>query len=117
MATTNHNIKPESIFHSDRGSNYTSRDFAETLKKHNLRQSAGRTGICFDNAQAESFFAALKVERVHRTKYPNTSTRTGRHRPLYRNPLQYETSPLGIRLPDTTRGPRRVPETTASSVK
>jgi len=41
-----------------------------TVKKHNLRQSAGRTGICYDNAMAESFFAALKNERVHRTQYP-----------------------------------------------
>ena len=30
----------------------------------------GRTGICYDNAMAESFFAALKNERVHRTFYP-----------------------------------------------
>ena len=30
----------------------------------------GRTGICYDNALAESFFAALKNERVHRTAYP-----------------------------------------------
>src|SRR5690348_5032703 len=31
---------------------------------------SGRTGICYDNAMAESFFAALKNERVHRTQYP-----------------------------------------------
>ncbi len=30
----------------------------------------GRTGICYDNVMAESFFAALKNERVHRTVYP-----------------------------------------------
>jgi putative transposase len=44
--------------------------FANTLKKYKLRQSVGRTGICYDNAMAESFFAALKNERVHRTQYP-----------------------------------------------
>jgi hypothetical protein len=55
---------------SDRGSNYTSAQFAKTLQKHDLRHSAGRTGICYDNAMAESFFAALKNERVHRTEYP-----------------------------------------------
>jgi transposase InsO family protein len=60
----------KAIFHSDRGSNYTSCQFAKTLKRHDLRQSAGRTGICYDNAMAESFFAALKNERVHRTEYP-----------------------------------------------
>ena len=58
------------IFHSDRGSNYTSQEFAETLEELGVRQSVGRTGICFDNAMAESFFGVLKVELVHRTQYP-----------------------------------------------
>jgi putative transposase len=70
MAARNHRLAKDAIFHSDRGSNYTSTQFAKTLKKHNLRQSVGRTGICYDNAMAESFFAALKNERVHRTQYP-----------------------------------------------
>jgi putative transposase len=70
MAARNHSISPEAIFHTDRGSNYTSRDFARTLKSLNIRHSVGRTGICYDNAMAESFFAALKNERVHRTQYP-----------------------------------------------
>ncbi len=70
MATRNNTISPEAIFHSDRGSNYTSAEFARTLEAHNIRQSVGRTGICYDNAMAESFFAALKNERVHRTQYP-----------------------------------------------
>ena len=58
------------IFHSARGSNYTSQEFAETLDGLGILQSVGRTGICFDNAMAESFFGVLKVERVHRTQYP-----------------------------------------------
>lgn len=70
MATRNHDIRPAAIFHSDRGSNYTSADFAKTLHELNIRQSVGRTGICYDNAMAESFFGALKNERVHRTQYP-----------------------------------------------
>ena len=53
-----------------RGSNYTSASFAATLAEHGARQSVGRTGICYDNAMAESFFATLKNERVHRTVYP-----------------------------------------------
>jgi len=70
MAARNHNLQPGAIFHSDRGSNYTSAEFAATLHELNLRQSVGRTGICYDNAMAESFFAVLKNERVHRTQYP-----------------------------------------------
>lgn len=34
-----------------------------------MRSSMGRTGVCWDNAMAESFFSALKNERVHRTAY------------------------------------------------
>ena len=70
MAARNHTLAWKAIFHSDRGSNYTSEEFAGTLREHDLRQSVGRTGICYDNAMAESFFAALKNERVHRTVYP-----------------------------------------------
>jgi putative transposase len=70
MAARNHQLAEDAIFHSDRGSNYTSAQFATTLNKHKLRRSVGRTGICYDNAMAESFFAALKNERVHRTQYP-----------------------------------------------
>ena len=70
MAVRNHLFSSQAIFHSDRGSNYTSVEFAATLRGHDMRQSVGRTGICYDNAMAESFFAALKNELVHRTVYP-----------------------------------------------
>ena len=70
MAARNYTLQKDAIFHSDRGSNYTSADFAKTLKSLGIKQSVGRTGICYDNAMAESFFAALKNERVHRTVYP-----------------------------------------------
>jgi transposase InsO family protein len=70
MAARNHTILPDAIFHSDRGSNYTSQQFADTLRSLTIRHSVGRTGICYDNAMAESFFAALKNERVHRIEYP-----------------------------------------------
>jgi putative transposase len=53
------------VFHSDRGSQYTSGDFAAALERHGVAQSVGRTGICFDNAMAESFFGKLKTELVH----------------------------------------------------
>jgi transposase InsO family protein len=70
MAARNVDLPEGAIFHSDRGSNYTSAEFAAALDGLGIRQSVGRTGICFDNALAESFNAAIKVERVHRTAYP-----------------------------------------------
>lgn len=69
-AAKTYTLAPNAIFHSDRGSNYTSSEFGRTLTRHRLRRSVGRTGICYDNAMAESFFAALKNELVHRTVYP-----------------------------------------------
>ena len=45
-------------------------EFAGVLEGLGIRQSVGRTGICYDNALAESFNASLKVERVYRTAYP-----------------------------------------------
>jgi transposase InsO family protein len=70
MAARNAALPDGAVFHSDRGSNYTSGEFAAALGRLGIRQSVGRTGICFDNSLAESFNAALKVERVHRTVYP-----------------------------------------------
>jgi transposase InsO family protein len=53
-------VEPDAIFHSDRGSQYTSTEFRTTLTTLHMRQSMGRTGSCYDNAVAESFFASLK---------------------------------------------------------
>lgn len=54
------------VFHTDRGAQYTSREFTELCRSLKVRQSMGRTGVCFDNAAAESFFSTLKRELVHR---------------------------------------------------
>lgn len=62
-------IAPDAIFHSDRGSVYTSADYRALVAELGMRSSMGRTGVCWDNAMAESFFSALKNERVHRTVY------------------------------------------------
>jgi len=70
MAARNADLPDGAIFHSDRGSNYTSAEFAAVLEGLGIRQSVGRTGICYDNALAESFNGVLKVERVYRTVYP-----------------------------------------------
>jgi putative transposase len=62
-------IRPRAIFHSDRGSQYTSAEYRTVVGDLGMRSSMGRTGVCWDNALAESFFAALKNERVYRTVY------------------------------------------------
>jgi len=53
------------IFHSDRGCQYTSDAFRSACQKADVQQSMGRTGCCYDNAAAESFFHSLKVEWIH----------------------------------------------------
>jgi transposase InsO family protein len=70
MAATNVEFAPGAVFHSDRGSQYTSEQFRTHLAVHGLSPSIGRTGVCWDNAMAESFHGALKNELVYRTAYP-----------------------------------------------
>ena len=50
------------IFHSDRGVQYASTDYRETLKNHGILSSMSRKGDCWDNAVSESFFGKLKTE-------------------------------------------------------
>jgi putative transposase len=54
--------RPEVIFHSDRGCQYTSHQFRKFCARNGVCPSVGATGICFDNAVAESFFATIKKE-------------------------------------------------------
>ena len=71
MAARNGHIREGiTVMHTDRGSQYTSDEYAKHAEKLGLTRSVGRTGICYDNAWAESFNATLKNERVHRTAYP-----------------------------------------------
>lgn len=70
MAARNYPLADDVIFHSDRGAQYTSQEFADHAAELGVRRSVGRTGVCWDNAQAESFNAAVKVERANRTAYP-----------------------------------------------
>ena len=69
MAARNLDLPEGAVFHSDRGSNYTSAEFAKVLKKLGITQSVGRTGICYDNALSESVNGTLKNELVYRTAY------------------------------------------------
>lgn len=67
-------LPTNAVFHSDRGSNYTSDEYAAVLTRLGLLRSVGRTGVCFDNALAESTNGALKVELVNRRQYPDRET-------------------------------------------
>lgn len=60
---------PGLIHHTDRGSQYASRDYRKLLKDNGMRQSMSRRGDCFDNAMAESFFATLEHELLRRHVY------------------------------------------------
>lgn len=73
-AARNRRLEADAIFHSDRSSNYMSAEYASVLRRLGLRRSVGRTGICFDNSMAESFFGVLKNERVDRVTYPTRDT-------------------------------------------
>lgn len=57
------------IFHSDRGSQYTSSQLRELLKSYKITQSMSSTGNCYDNAITESFFHTLKTELVYWNHY------------------------------------------------
>lgn len=70
MAIDAGHVQPDAIFHSDRGTQYTSAEFAAFTEAHRIRRSLGRTGVCWDNAAAESFFATLKNEMYHRHIFP-----------------------------------------------
>jgi putative transposase len=61
------------LHHSDRGSQYASHEYQQLLAVHGIQSSMSRKGNCWDNAVAESFFASLKVELVHQSRW---STRT-----------------------------------------
>ena len=57
------------IFHSDRGSQYTSEEVVKLLRKYGLKQSFSRIGMPGDNAWSESFFSVFKKEAIHPRKF------------------------------------------------
>ena len=71
MAITHRQPDGPVIFHSDRGTQYTSVEFDRYCRANNITRSLGRTGICYDNAVAESFFATYKKELIHARPWPS----------------------------------------------
>ncbi|MGV9381078.1 IS3 family transposase [Nonomuraea sp. NPDC003707] len=77
MAADTGLLQPGTVFHADRDSNYTSDEFGRFLTARQIRRSVGRTGVCYDDAMAESFFSALKNEWLHRFVF-STQAKAGR---------------------------------------
>ena len=93
------------LHHSDRGLQYTGRQYQTVLQHAGFEPSFSRRGNCYDNAVTESFFATLRKELVHRTTFATRSqaqrevlafiegwyNRRRRHSALdYRSPVEYE---------------------------
>jgi transposase InsO family protein len=57
------------LHHSDRGVQYASEEYQRLLRTHGIVCSMSRTGDCYDNAPAESFFATLKRELINGKRY------------------------------------------------
>ncbi|TCC44059.1 IS3 family transposase [Kribbella pittospori] len=99
---------PGVLFHSDRGCQYTSTQYANLARDLGVTLSVGRRGQCWDNAVAESFFATLKTELIHRRAWPTRKAATSaifnyiegwyntrrRHSTLnYLSPATFESTP------------------------
>lgn len=70
MAVARRRPGPDLVHHSDRGSQYTALACGAALREAGLLPSMGSTGDCHDHAVAESFFATLKAELLHRRPWP-----------------------------------------------
>lgn len=62
-------INGELMHHSDRGCQYTSKEFRDLTLSHGIRLSMSAKGHCYDNAVAESFFHTMKTEHIYLTHY------------------------------------------------
>jgi len=69
MAIAQRHPQPALIVHSDRGSQFASAAFRETLTAHKLVASMSRKGNCYDNAFIESFWSSLKYETVYQRRF------------------------------------------------
>jgi transposase InsO family protein len=109
MAVSRRRPAPGLIHHSDQGSQYVSLAFGQAARDAGIARSMGSKGDCYDNAVAESFFATVKKELVHRQSWPTWRelsgevfeyieafyNRTRRHSTLgYLSPADYENRTL-----------------------
>jgi len=109
MAIKHRRPGPGLIWHSDQGGQFVSLDFGQKARAAGIAQSMGSRGDCYDNAVAESFFATLKKELIHRRTWPTKAelrteifdyievfyNRQRRHGKLgHRSPVDFENSTL-----------------------
>jgi transposase InsO family protein len=94
MAVQRRRPEPGLVHHSDQGSQYVSLGFGQSARDAGIAISMGSKGDAYDNAVAESFFATLKKELIHR--------QSCRHR-VHRGPLQPRPPPLHPRHALTSR--------------
>src|SRR5699024_5914791 len=102
-------IEPDAIFHSDRGSVYTSTGYRALIGRLGMRSSMGRTGVCWDNSAAESFFSTLKNEMYHRYRFTTPARArfaVAEYIEVFYNSRQAAQHPG---LPDSGRGAGRAP--------
>jgi putative transposase len=95
--------RPEAglLHHSDRGSPYASEDYREALAEQGAVSSMSRSGDCWDNAVAESFFATLKTELIEHQHYPTRAAAIasiGEYLERFYNPARLH-SHLGYKSP------------------
>ncbi|MDQ3652242.1 MAG: IS3 family transposase [Acidobacteriota bacterium] len=98
-------VKPSTIIHTDRGSQYVSKNFRHLLAAQQCRQSMSRRANCWDNAQAESLFSRYQAELLEDGVFEDTAqarsetfsyiegydNRVRRHSSLgYKTPAEFE---------------------------
>lgn len=69
QAILHRDTKKGLMHHSDKGCQYTSKEFKELTEKYGIKLSMSGTGNCYDNAVAESFFHTLKTEHTNFCNY------------------------------------------------
>jgi putative transposase len=102
MAATSRTTSPDTILHSDHGSQFTSWTFTQNLKSHELLGSMGTVGDCYDNAPMESFWGTMQIELLNRQRwmtYVELATAMADYIVNFYNPLRRHSS-LGYLTPD-----------------